>query len=121
MGESPKMSAFVRTFECNNKPVVVTFTPVANGLLAVTAEMEGRPLAVKGAAIISDQTHLRPGRYPAALKLYKRDGYYSHEIRASGGHGDFSCESETSFEMNLEMTELTIFDSSSISGVGGPP
>ena len=115
------MSSFTRTFECNDKPVVVTFTPVGNGLLAVTAEMAGQPLVIKGATTLQDQSHLRPGRYPSALKLYKRDGYYSHEIRASGGHGDFSSESETSFEMNLAMTELTIFDSSSISGLGGPP
>lgn len=115
------MSAFVRLFECENKPVTVTFTPTGKGLLTITAEIQGRPLIIRGAQTVQDQSHLRPGRYPSALKLYKREGYYSHAIRASGGHGDFSTESETDFEMNLEMTELTIFDNSSMQGEGGPP
>ena len=127
------MSVFVRQFECENKPVVVTFTPTGNGLLAVTAEMEGRPLTVKasvgvrtdpttGAILLKDQHHLRPSRYPSPLKLYKRPtGIYSHDIRSSGGHADFSSESATDFEMNAEMTELTISDSFSLDGQGGPP
>lgn len=127
------MSDFVRVFECEGKPVVVTFTPTGTGFMAITAEMEGRPLVVKasvglkidpttGSVLIKDQSHLRPGRYPSSLKLYKRlTGYFSHDITVSTGHADFSCESSTNFELNPERTELTVSDSCDISGEGGPP
>jgi hypothetical protein len=69
------MSPFTRSFECNNKPVVVTFTPVGNSLLAVTAEMEGRQLVIKGATCAPGAIHLHSSSTNATATTLTRVGY----------------------------------------------